>query len=157
LWREWHDGGTAVAGSSSAGAPRNGDHSDRADVRFARANIQIYDARMVDLYQWVCARYLVGVKGAETKAKRSQARLSTEFQKGLRWLSKPCPAQKQSGGQPSKYDNLLYISIGYGGESVSQLPLKDKAFFDLAGPNPPFELPSKSEVNRARASAIYPL
>jgi hypothetical protein len=125
LWREWHDGGTAVAGSSSAGAPRNGDHSDRADVRFARANIQIYDARMVDLYQWVCARYLVGVKGAETKAKRSQARLSTEFQKGLRWLSKPCPAQKQSGGQPSKYDNLLYISIGYGGESVSQLPLKD--------------------------------
>jgi hypothetical protein len=42
-----------------------------ADVRFARANIQIYDARVVDLYQWVCALYLVGVKGAETKAKRS--------------------------------------------------------------------------------------
>jgi hypothetical protein len=48
-------------------------HSDRADVQFARANIQIYDARVVDLYQWVCARYLVGVKGAETKAKRSCA------------------------------------------------------------------------------------
>jgi hypothetical protein len=48
-------------------------------VRFARANIQIYDAHVVDLYQWVCARYLVGVKGAETKAKRSQARLSSEF------------------------------------------------------------------------------
>ena len=40
-------------------------------IRFARPNIQIYDARVVDLYQWVCARYLVGVKGAETKAKRS--------------------------------------------------------------------------------------
>jgi hypothetical protein len=40
-------------------------------VRFARANIQIHDARAVDLYQWVCARYLVGVKDAETKAKRS--------------------------------------------------------------------------------------
>jgi hypothetical protein len=39
-------------------------------------NIQIYDARVVDLYQWVCAQYLVGVKGAETKAKRSWARLS---------------------------------------------------------------------------------
>ena len=45
--------------------------ADRADVRFARPNIQIYDAHVVDLYQWVCARYLVGVKGAETKAKRS--------------------------------------------------------------------------------------
>jgi len=31
-------------------------------VRFARRNIQIYDARAVDLYQWVCARYLVCVK-----------------------------------------------------------------------------------------------
>jgi len=40
-------------------------------VRFARPNIQIYDARVVDLYQWVCARYRVGVKGAETKAKRN--------------------------------------------------------------------------------------
>jgi maltoporin len=37
-------------------------------LRFARPNIQIYDARVVDLYQWVCALYLVGVKGAETKA-----------------------------------------------------------------------------------------
>ena len=25
-------------------------------VRFARPNIQIYDAHVVDLYQWVCAR-----------------------------------------------------------------------------------------------------
>ena len=39
----------------------NGDHSDRADVRFARPNIQIYDAHVADLYQWVCGRYLVGV------------------------------------------------------------------------------------------------
>jgi hypothetical protein len=37
-------------------------------VRFAS---QIYDMRAVDLYQWVCARYRVGMKGAETKAKRS--------------------------------------------------------------------------------------
>jgi hypothetical protein len=41
----------AVAGSSSAAALRNGDHSDRADARFARPNIQIYDAHVVDLYQ----------------------------------------------------------------------------------------------------------
>jgi beta-phosphoglucomutase-like phosphatase (HAD superfamily) len=25
--------------------------------------VEIYDARAVDLYQWICARYLVGVKG----------------------------------------------------------------------------------------------
>jgi len=43
--------------ADSAGALlRNDDHSDRADVRFARLNIQIYDAHVVDLYQWVCAR-----------------------------------------------------------------------------------------------------
>jgi len=42
-------------------------------IRFARPNIQIYDARVVDLYQWVCARYLVGVKRAETR----QAHLSS--------------------------------------------------------------------------------
>ncbi len=52
-------------------ALRNGDHSDRADVRCARANIQTYDAHVADLYQWVCALYLASVKGAETKAKRS--------------------------------------------------------------------------------------
>jgi hypothetical protein len=46
---------------------------DRADVRFARVNIQVYDARIVDLYQWVCARHLVGVKGSEGKAQLSSA------------------------------------------------------------------------------------
>jgi hypothetical protein len=40
-------------------------------VRFACPNIQIYDARVVDLYQWVYERYRVGVKGAETRAKRN--------------------------------------------------------------------------------------
>ena len=67
-------------------APK-GDHFDRADVRFVRPNIQIYDAHVVDLYQWVCARYLVGVKAAKTKANRSYAQLLTEFQNGSRWLS----------------------------------------------------------------------
>jgi len=63
-------------------------------VRFARPNIQIYDARVVDLYQSVCAQYLVGAKGAETKAKRSQARLSTEFQNGSRWCRRPLLTRK---------------------------------------------------------------
>jgi hypothetical protein len=68
--------------------------TDRADVRFARPNIQIYDAHVVDLYQWACARYLVGVNDAGD----------------------------------------------YGGESVGQLPLKDKAFSTFPDQNPPFEL-----------------
>jgi hypothetical protein len=55
-------------------------------VRFARGNIQIYDAHVVDLYQWICARYRVGVKSADTKEKRDWARHSTEFQNGSRWL-----------------------------------------------------------------------
>jgi hypothetical protein len=104
-------------------------------VRFARPNIQIYDARVVDLYQWVCAQYLVGVKGAETKAKRSLARLSTEFQSGSRWLSKPYPAQKQSGGQPSKNKNLLYISGGWRRECQS-IPIERSSIFDLHRPKP---------------------
>ena len=42
----------------------------RADVRFVRPKIQVYEAHVVDLYQWVCARYLAGVKDVDTKAKR---------------------------------------------------------------------------------------
>jgi hypothetical protein len=68
------------------------DHSDRADVRFARPNIQIYDAHVVDLYQWVCARYLVGVKGAETKASAVKLGSRPNFRKdyaGFPTLSRP--------------------------------------------------------------------
>ena len=63
----WRRGKIRVLAARS----ENGDHSDRADVRFVRRSIQIYDAHVVDLYQWICARYLIGMKGAETKAKRS--------------------------------------------------------------------------------------
>jgi hypothetical protein len=58
----------------------------------ARPNIQIYDAHVVDLYQWVCARYLVGVKGADIKAKcdlssaldRISEQTTTDFQPKVR-------------------------------------------------------------------------
>ena len=46
--------------ASAVEATDIGDDSHRADARFARPNIQIYDAHVVDLYQWVCARYLAG-------------------------------------------------------------------------------------------------
>jgi hypothetical protein len=36
-------------------------------ARFARPNIEIYDAHVINLFQSICARYLVGVKSADTK------------------------------------------------------------------------------------------
>jgi len=112
---------------------------DLTTVRFARPNIQIYDAHVVDLYQRVCARYLVGVKGAETKAKHSYARLSTEFQNGSRSLSKPCPAQNnpEVNHRKTRIDLIFQYD---GGESVSQSLLKDKAFSTFVDQNLPFEL-----------------
>src|SRR5260370_6021583 len=124
--------------SSSAGALRNGDHADRADVRFARPNIQIYDAHVVDLYQWVCARHFVGVKGAETKASAVKLGSRPNFRKDYASFSKLCPVQKQSGGQPSKYENLPYISIGYGGESVRSTPFIFQTILFPFGRNPRF-------------------
>jgi hypothetical protein len=79
-------------------------------IRFARPNIQIYDARVVDLYQWVCARYLVGVKRAETRqAHLSSAldRISERTTLAFQTLSRP----EAIGSRPSKYENLPYISI----------------------------------------------
>jgi hypothetical protein len=60
---------------------------------FARPNIQIYDAQVVGLYPWVCALYLVGVKSAETTAKRDLSsaldriseRITTDFQPRGPW------------------------------------------------------------------------
>ena len=64
-------------------------------------------------------------------------------------------AQTQSGNQPSKNTNLPYISIGYGGESVSQLPLKDKAVSTFLGQNPPFELRPKTGVSPPSFHGIH--
>jgi len=68
-----------VAGSSSAGALGNGEHSLIAQVvRFARPNIQIYDAHVVDLYQWVCP----------PKARVTTARGRKEIERG--WNTRSC-------------------------------------------------------------------
>jgi hypothetical protein len=77
-----------VAGSSSASALRMVTTLIAQIFPFARPNIQICDAHVVDLYQWVCARYFVGVKGADTKAKRDLSsaldriseQITTDFQ-----------------------------------------------------------------------------
>jgi hypothetical protein len=41
-------------------------------VVFVLPNIQIYDTHVVDLYEWVCARYPVGVKVQIQKQARSE-------------------------------------------------------------------------------------
>src|SRR6185437_8175079 len=84
----------------------------RADVRFARPNIQIYDAHVVDLYQWVCARYLVGEKGAETKAKRSDLssaldRISERITLAFQTLSRP---EAIRGATIEKQEFSLYFN-----------------------------------------------
>ena len=86
------------------------------------------------------------------KQRQEQLSSASEFQKGLRWVSKPCPAQEQSGGQPSKCENLNYISMGYSGESVSQSPLKDQAFSTFLDQKPPVEpRPEKGIFGSAKA------
>jgi hypothetical protein len=126
-----------VAGWSSAGAFLNGDHADRMDVRFAHPNIQIYDAHAVDLYQRVCARYLVGVTSGEAKAKRSYVRLSTGFQNGSRSLSKSGPAQNNPG---INHFNMIW-------RRECQSILKDKAFSPFLDQNPPSELPPENGIS----------
>jgi len=49
------------------------------------------------------------------------------------------------GSTIEKLKFTLYFNNG--GESVSQLPLKDKAFLTFLGQNPPFELRSKTGVS----------
>lgn len=62
-------------------------------------NIQIYDAHVVDLHQWACARYLVGVEAAETKARLNSA--LDRISERITLASELCPAQRQSAGQTS--------------------------------------------------------
>jgi hypothetical protein len=81
--------------------------------------------------------------GAETNGKAQSSSALDRISERIALIFKPCPAQKQSGNQPSKNNDLLYISIGYGGESVSQSSLKDKVFLTFLGQNPPFELRRK--------------
>jgi hypothetical protein len=50
-------------------------------------------------------------------------------------------------GPTSKNKHLPYISIGCGGESVSQSPLNDQAFSTFLDQNPPFALRPKTGVS----------
>jgi hypothetical protein len=76
------------------------------------------------------------VKGTETEAKRSQAWLSTEFQK---WITLAFQTLSRPEIIRIANKNLPYVSITYGGESVSQSPLKDQEFSTFPGQNPRFE------------------
>ena len=99
-----------LVGSGFTRALRNVDHPDRADVRFARRNIQIHDAHVVDLYRWVCAQYLVGVRRRNKgKAQLNSAldRISERITLAFPTLARPEAIQ----GPPSKNVNLPHISM----------------------------------------------
>jgi len=100
-------------------------------VRFARPNIQIYDAHVIDLYQWVCARYLVGVKVQLQK----QARL--EFCTRLNFRT------DHAGFQP-KILRLYFKNVWR--RECQSTPLKDKVFSTFLDQNPPFELQPQNGV-----------
>src|SRR6266849_5053156 len=112
-------------------ALRNGDHSDRADVRFARPNIQIYDAHVVDLYQWVCARHFVGVKGAETKASAVKLGSRPNFRKD--YASFPNFVPSRSNPEVNHRNTKIYLIFQYDmAERVSCQPhLFCKQFYVL--------------------------
>lgn len=72
-----------------------------------------------DLVIGVRARHLIDMKGVETNASAVTRRLAIENK------------------------NLSHISIGFDRKSVSQLPLKDKAFLTFLCPSSAFELPTR--------------
>jgi hypothetical protein len=94
-------------------------------VPFARPNIQIYDAHVVDLYQWVCARYLVGVKGADTKAKRD---LSSAHDRISKQITTDFQPKGPFGKPPRKTAFVLYFNRIWRRECQS-IPIDIEAVF----------------------------
>ena len=120
----------------AAGALRGGDHSDCADVRFARPNIQIYYTHSRPVPNG-SVRGISLVRRARNKGK---AQLSSALDRISERITLAFQTQKQSGGlQSQKQKFSLYFNMT-GGEGVSQPPLKDKAFSTFLDQNPPFEL-----------------
>jgi hypothetical protein len=74
-------------------------------------------------------------EGCRNKGKAQLSSALDRISERITLASKTRPAQTQSGNQPSKNKDLPYISIGCGGESVSQSPLKNKAFSTLPDKN----------------------
>ena len=119
----------------AAGALRGGDHSDCADVRFARPNIQIYYTHSRPVPNG-SVRGISLVRRARNKGK---AQLSSALDRISERITLAFQTQKQSGGlQSQKQKFSLYFNMT-GGEGVSQSPLKDKAFSTFPDRNPPFE------------------
>jgi hypothetical protein len=75
-------------------------------------------------------------EGCRNKGKAQLSSARSNFQTAFQTLSR----QEAILGSTIENNNLLYISMGYGGESVSQSPLKDQAFSTFLDQNPPFEL-----------------
>ena len=110
-------------------------------IRFARPNIQIYDARVVDLYQWVCAQYLRWCEACRNKGKAQLSsaldRISERIMQVFQTLSRPEAIRGSTIG-------IRNISIGYGGESGTPSP-------DAAITRKP---PKNKDSNKGRSSFV---
>jgi hypothetical protein len=56
----------------------------------------------------------------------------------------------------TKYNNINRLNVFRGGESVSQPPLKDKAFLAFPDQNPPFELRPENGFSQ-RQGPVLPM
>ena len=120
---------------SSAGAFQDGDHSDRADVRFARPNIQIYDAYVVDLYQWVCARYFVGVEAQKQRQSAVKLGSRPNFRTdhvGFQNPSRP-DAIRESTIEKQRFTLYFKMILRRGSQSI---PIEKQRIFHLLRPKP---------------------
>lgn len=87
-----------------------------------RPTIQIYDAHVVDLYQWVCSRYLVCVKGAGTKATTVKLGSRPIFRKDYVGFPTPVRSEATRGStiEIRKF-NLYFNGLAEGEELGSNL------------------------------------
>jgi hypothetical protein len=120
------------------------------------ASISKSTTRVVDLYQLVRARYLVGVKGAETKASAVKLGSRPNFRTDHAGFPNPVPPGSNPGAIIEN-ENLPDVSKGAGGEGVSQSPLKDKAFSTFLDQNPPLELRPENGIFAVDNSRSRPM
>jgi hypothetical protein len=101
------------------GALRNGDHSDRADCPICSPqypNLRRARSRPVPMGLCAVSRWCEGCRNKGKVQFGSRPNFRTDHA----GFPNPVPPRSNPGDQPSKNNNLPYISTRYGGDGVSQ-------------------------------------
>jgi hypothetical protein len=128
--------------------------SDRADFPICSPqypNLRRARSRPVPMGLCAVSRWR---DGADTKAKRD---LSSALDRISEQITTDLQPKGPFGEVDSKKTNYIYISIRYGGERVSQSPLKDQAFSTFLDQNPPFELLPENGISPSTKSLSRPM